>query len=167
MSGRAIRAMSVRATRAIEACLGGLGGLALLAMMAVTVIDVVGRSLLDRPLPGGFELTEILLALMIFLGLPLVSMRGGHVTITLIDAWFAPGAARLRDGAIALVCATICGGIAWRLWVLGERLLSYGDVFDFLPLSKAVIAFPMRILAAVAALLLVVRAFKSQAVPRP
>ena len=84
--------MSARASRAIEACLGGLGGLALLAMMAVTVIDVAGRGLLDRPLPGGFELTEILLALMIFLGLPLVSMRGGHVTITLTDPWFVPRA---------------------------------------------------------------------------
>ena len=158
--------MSARASRAIEVCLGGLGGLALLAMMAVTVIDVAGRSLLDRPLPGGFELTEILLALMIFLGLPLVSMRGGHVTITLADSWFAPRAARLRDRVIALGCATICGVIAWRLWVLGDRFLSYGDVFEFLPLSKAAIAFPMSVLAAVAAILLVVRAFNAQDAPR-
>ena len=136
-------------------------------MMAVTVLDVTGRSLFDRPLPGGFELTEILLALMIFLGLPLVSMRGGHVTITLTDSWFAPSAARLRDRAIALACATICGVIAWRLWMLGDRLTSYGDVFDFLPLSKLAIAFPMSVLAAVAALLIVLRACRAEVAPRP
>lgn len=150
-------------TRLIAASLSGLGGLALLAMVAVTVVDVAGRSVLDRPLNGGFELTEILLALLIFTGLPLVSLRGGHVTITLTDRWFGPRAARARDGVIGILCAVICGVIAWRLWMLGHRLANYGDTFDFLPLSKAAIAYPMSGLAGLTAALLIVRAVA----PRP
>jgi TRAP-type C4-dicarboxylate transport system permease small subunit len=146
--------------RRIDGWLGGLGGAVLLAMMTVTVIDVVGRYVLAQPLPGAFDLTKIFLALLIFLGLPLVSSRGGHVTITLTDAWFPPRLAQARDWAVALLCAAICGVIAWRLWVLGGRLLSYGDVFDFIHVPKAYIAYPMSVLAGLSAPLILARAVR-------
>jgi len=42
-------------------------------MMVLTFVDVVGRYLLNRPLRGAFELTELGLVVLIFAGLPLVS----------------------------------------------------------------------------------------------
>ncbi|MDW8469595.1 MAG: TRAP transporter small permease subunit [Burkholderiales bacterium] len=51
----------------------------LFAMMALTCVDVVGRYLLTRPVPGALEIIEILVAATVFLALPLVTLREEHV----------------------------------------------------------------------------------------
>ena len=40
-------------------------------MMVVTTIDVIGRDVFNLPLFGAFEMTEILMGLVIFAGMPL------------------------------------------------------------------------------------------------
>lgn len=137
--------------------LGGLAAIVLFAMMALTVVDVAGRYLFARPVPGAFELTQILLALLIFTGLPLVSARNGHVTISLADRWFGARAGKIRDRAVALLCALVAGVIAWRLWVLAGRLGDYGDIFEFIGLPKAPLAYAMSGLAAATAVVLIAR----------
>ena len=48
----------------------------LFAMMVLTTVDVVARYVFNRPLRGAFEITELLLVVLIFAGLPLVSLAG-------------------------------------------------------------------------------------------
>ena len=60
-----------RAGRILEA----IGGAMILAMMVVTAIDVAGRYFLNRPIGGAFEVTEILMGLVIFAGMPLATAR--------------------------------------------------------------------------------------------
>ncbi len=59
--------------------------LVLFAMMVLTCVDVVGRYFLSRPIFGAFEITEMLLAALIFAGLPLVTLRNEHVTVDVLD----------------------------------------------------------------------------------
>ena len=47
---------------ALQTVLGVTSGTVLFLMMAITAVDVAGRYLFNQPLPGGFELTELLLA---------------------------------------------------------------------------------------------------------
>ena len=143
---------------AIERALSFIAAVLLFSMMLLTVTDVAGRYLLSRPLPGAFELTQLLLAWLIFAGLPVVSARNGHVSIGLLDRFFAGGRARAANVVIDLVGAGVTGLIAWRLWALAARMGEYGDRFAFLPLSKAVVAYPMSFLAAITALVLLVKA---------
>ena len=83
--------------------LGALAALVLFAMMTLTCADVIGRYFFSQPIFGGFELTEMLLAAMIFLGLPLVTLRNEHITVDVLDSitpdWLFRRAARrgLRD----------------------------------------------------------------------
>jgi TRAP-type C4-dicarboxylate transport system permease small subunit len=139
---------------------GGVAAALLFAMMLLTVLDVAGRYLLAAPVPGAFELTQVLLALIIFAGLPLVSARDGHVTITIADRWFGPRAGAVRDRLVALVGCTVSGVIAWRLWVLAGRLAEYGDEFEFIGVPRAVVAYPMSALAGVSALVLLAKAVR-------
>ena len=132
----------------------------LFAMMAVTLIDVAGRDLLARPLPGAFELTEVLVALVVFAGLPLVSSKGQHVAASLIDRRLPPRALRLRARLVAALGAAILAVIAWRLWVLAARLAEYGDTFEFIGLPQFLLAYAMAVLAAVAALAMAPAAFR-------
>ena len=59
--------------RRVEGLLGVAASLILLAMMLLTFVDVVARYVLNRPVRGAFEVTELLLLVLIFAGLPLVS----------------------------------------------------------------------------------------------
>ncbi len=137
---------------------GWIAAALVFAMMALTVADVAGRYLFNSPVPGAFELTQVMLALTIFAGLPLVSWRHGHVTITLTDRWFPPALANLRDRLLAGVCALVAAVMAWRLWILAGRQAEYGDRFEFLGVAHAAISSPMSVMAGLCALALLLRA---------
>ena len=59
--------------------------LLLLAMVALTFVDVIGRRIVGRPVYGAHDITEHLMALVVFAGLPLVTAAGAHLTIDLLD----------------------------------------------------------------------------------
>lgn len=142
----------------LERALRVIAAVLLFSMMALTITDVAGRYLFSHPIPGAFELTQLLLAWLIFAGLPTVSARGGHISIGLLDRFFVGRLGRAANILIDLVGAGVTGLIAWRLWVLATRMGEYGDRFAFLPLSKAVVAYPMSLLAAVTVLALLAKA---------
>ncbi len=57
--------------RDADAILGVAASVVLLAMMLLTVVDVVARNGFSRPVRGAFEVTELMLLVLIFAGLPL------------------------------------------------------------------------------------------------
>ena len=79
------------ATSPLRAVAGGL----LFAMMTLTFVDVVLRYFFNAPIKGGFEVTELMMAVLIFAGLPLVSRKNEHVTIDAFDRFF-PARVRAR-----------------------------------------------------------------------
>ena len=56
------------------------------ASIVGTLVDVGGRKVLSASVPGSLELTELLMVVVIFAGLPLVSLRGEHVVFDSLDA---------------------------------------------------------------------------------
>ena len=54
---------------------GAIAALALFAIMVLTLVDVSGRKAISTSVPGSLELTELLMVVVIFAGLPLVSLR--------------------------------------------------------------------------------------------
>lgn len=108
--------------RGLEVCSIAL----LLGLMTVTGLDVIGRYFLNAPLKGAFELTEVLLAALVFTALPLVSRAGEHVDVDIATS-FLP--ARLQH-ALSLVIAILCAGtllfFAWRLGLLSQAQASDG-----------------------------------------
>jgi TRAP-type C4-dicarboxylate transport system permease small subunit len=140
-----------RALRFAETWLGVLVAFLLFAMMLVTVVDVVGRYFFSQPLAGAYELTEIMLALSVFIGLPLICLREEHVALTLLIDRMPHRLRALHAGVVALIGAGILGIVAWQLIDHSRRLASYGDVTTFLRWPKAPIGYLMAVFAALAA----------------
>lgn len=67
--------------RAVETAMS----VCLMAMVALTFADVIGRRILGAPIYGAHDITEHLMALVVFCGLPLVTAAGAHLTIDLFD----------------------------------------------------------------------------------
>lgn len=132
---------------------------ALLAVMTVlTVIDVFGRYVLSRPLPGAAEVIEIMMALLVYIALPVVSQRNAHVSVGLLADALPPRAIAAVDVLVRLLCAAILGVIAWRLWVYAGKLTR--DVTEYLRIPQSPMVYVLSILMAVAALVEVYRAFR-------
>jgi TRAP-type C4-dicarboxylate transport system permease small subunit len=107
--------------------LGGLAALVLFLMMLLTFVDVISRYVFNSPIPGAFEITEMMMATLIFAGLPLVSARMEHITIDLFDPLVPQMLRGLRDALISLMGAVMIGALSWRMWIKAEETREYGD----------------------------------------
>jgi len=123
--------------------LGVLASLVLFAMMALTFVDVVGRYFFNTPAPGGFEVTEVMMAVLIFAGLPLVTARGEMVTVDLFDKVIPAAVRHVRDGIVSLLCAAMLFVLAWSLKDKGIEAAEYGDVTMVLGLPLAPVIYFM------------------------
>lgn len=87
------------------------------AMVALTFVDVLGRRLLNMPVFGANDITEHLMAVIIFSGLPLLTARRGHLSIDLLDHWLLRPQWRMWHKAVDVLIAAVLGLIAWEYFV--------------------------------------------------
>ena len=118
-----------------DAVLGIAASALLFCMMVLTFFDVVGRYLLNRPIRGAFEITELILLVLIFAGLPLVSHGDEHVTMDFIDRMLPR---RALDVLVRVVHALVAGlffFLTWQMWIKASRIAGYGDTTDVLRIA--------------------------------
>jgi TRAP-type C4-dicarboxylate transport system permease small subunit len=92
-----------------------IGGFVLVAMMLMSLVSIFGRAVLNKPLPGDYELVQLGCAVAVAAFLPFCQMRGGHV---LVDFFTANARASVRatlDTLGALLLAVAAAVFAWRL----------------------------------------------------
>jgi TRAP-type C4-dicarboxylate transport system permease small subunit len=118
--------------RRVEALLGVVASVILLAMMLLTFVDVVARYVFSRPLRGAFEITELMLLVLIFAGLPLVSFTDEHALMDFIDRLLPLRAQRALESLVQAVCAVIMFLLAWQVWLKANRIWGYRDSTDVL-----------------------------------
>jgi TRAP-type C4-dicarboxylate transport system permease small subunit len=139
--------------RHLERWLGWLAGGSLFGMMLLTFVDVLGRKLLDRSIPGSLEVTELLMLAVIFVGLPLTSLRGEHVIFDLLDH-LLPAPLQKIQGALAnLMCAALLAGAAWMVFVRAARTVTQGDTTAQLQLSLAPFYYAAGVMLALTAVM--------------
>jgi TRAP-type C4-dicarboxylate transport system permease small subunit len=142
----------MRPRKIIETCCSLLAALALFAIMGLTLFDVSGRKLLSASIPGSLEITELLMVVVIFAGLPLVSLRGEHVVFDSFDAFVPAGLIRTLRALIDGLCALGLGWVGWLMWVKGSQMLEYGDKTQQLGLTLGYFVHLMSVLLFVVAL---------------
>jgi TRAP-type C4-dicarboxylate transport system permease small subunit len=118
--------------RRVEALLGVAASAILMGMMLLTVVDVVARYVFSRPLRGAFEVTELMLLVLIFAGLPLVSFTDEHAVMDFIDRVLGAGALRGLQRLVQAVSAAFMFLLAWLVWLKADRVWAYRDSTDVL-----------------------------------
>ena len=139
--------------------LGVAASLILFCMMMLTFVDVVLRYVFNRPLAGGFEVTELLLLVLIFAGLPLVTHANEHVTMDLIDRWLGARARALLGRVMELASAALMFGLTWLMWLRAARVAGYGDTTDVLRIAVAPFVYFMVAMILLSGLIHLWRAF--------
>jgi len=118
--------------RHADVLLGVAASVILFGMMALTFVDVVARYVFSRPIRGAFEVTELMLLVLIFAGLPLVSFADEHALMDFIDRLLGPRARRGLQAAVQALCAASMLGLAWLMWLKAGRISAYRDATDVL-----------------------------------
>jgi TRAP-type C4-dicarboxylate transport system permease small subunit len=145
--------------RLADAVLGIAASILLTLMMALTFVDVVARYLLNRPIRGGFELTELLLLVLIFAGLPLVSHADEHVTMDFIDRILPAAALRVLVRLVHLACAALMFFLCWQVWIKAGKISGYGDTTDVLRVAVGPFVYFMAVMVALTGVVHVFKIF--------
>lgn len=121
----------------IERGVGLLLVLLLSAMVALTFTDVVGRRLFNTPVFGAHDLTEHLMALIIFAGLPLLTARRGHLSVDLFDRWLLQPGWRPWHKLVDVLIAAVLGLIAWEYTLAVPEAQAINEVSPALTIPRA------------------------------
>lgn len=108
------------------------GGLFLL--MLLTCADVGGRYLFNNAVDGAVEMTQIGLAIIVFAEMPVVTWRGSHIFVDLLDQILGEKLVRILSVFAALTISTSFYFVAVRIWELAERQLRRGVTTEYLEL---------------------------------
>ncbi|WP_291934435.1 TRAP transporter small permease subunit [Limnohabitans sp.] len=103
----------------------------LAAMAAVAFLDVVLR-IAGRPITGAYELTALLMGLLVYATLPLVTAQDDHVRAGILQMWrSAPKGLEhvLRELRKILSCLAL----AYLAWALFQYMLRVGAAGDRAP----------------------------------
>ena len=138
--------------RTLEALCGALAAAALFGIMWLTLFDVGGRKLVSSSVPGSLELTEMMMVLVVFAGLPLVSLRGEHVVFDSLDPLLEHWVRRAQGFVVELLCAAALAGVAWLMWVKAGNMIDYGDTSAQLKIPQGPFVYLMSVLCALTAL---------------
>jgi TRAP-type C4-dicarboxylate transport system permease small subunit len=130
-------------------------------MMVVTTIDVIGRDFFNLPLFGAFEMTEILMGLVIFAGMPLTTAAREHITVNFLESVVSPRVRCFQAALGDVLCAAVAGVMAWRIYARGLDLIAAHETTMMLGVGRGYIAIAMGLLMAVAALVFVWNALRA------
>lgn len=125
----------------------------LFLMIALTFADVLGRKLFSRPVYGAHDLTEHLMALIVFSGLPLLTAQRGHLCVDLFDRFLAHPRLRWWHHTIAFAMAATLFVIAWQYGVAALDAVKIREISQELSIPRGWIYWFMAASAALSGLL--------------
>jgi TRAP-type transport system small permease protein len=139
--------------RQLERWLGLAAAASLFSMMALTFVDVFSRKFLGFSIRGSLELTELLMLAVIFMGLPLASLKGEHVFFDLLDHLLPERLRRLQAAIANTICVVILSGAAWLVWQRAGRTVLMGDTTAQLQIGIGPFHYSAAVLLALTALM--------------
>jgi TRAP-type C4-dicarboxylate transport system permease small subunit len=121
-----------------------VGGVILVALVPLIVLDVALRYVLNAPLRGAFELTQLAMVGVAFLGLGEAQARAEHITIDLLHERLGALSRRLLNRFARIASFLVTLAIGWQLIVYATRLRADHEV-------SGVLGIPLFLVVGVAA----------------
>lgn len=119
------------------------GGALLCGLTLLSVISILGRSILARPLPGDYEIAQLVGGTSVALFLPYCQMRGGNVLVDFFTTGVRARTRDLLDVFGSLVVALIAVTMTWRTFVGMVDLRGTGELTMILGIPTWIAYVPM------------------------
>jgi tripartite ATP-independent transporter DctM subunit len=108
------------------------GRIVLAAMVIMITADVILRYAFNRPIKGSFELIELMLVVITFMGLAYTQLKRGHVSVTLITEKLTSRTVAILESATYLLCLMITIFITWQSVIRAGIVKEEGTASDLL-----------------------------------
>jgi len=109
-----------------------IAAVTLFFLMFLTCADVFGRYFLDNSIDGTTELTEVGIAILVFAEMPVITWRGGHVVVDILDRMMGYTLIKVLGLLSALFISTSMYFLAVRVYELASRSFRRGEVTEYL-----------------------------------
>ena len=96
---------------------GNIGASVIVLMMLLTVSDVVGRRFFNKPVSGAYELSELMLVIVVFFTLAHCEFLRSNITIQLVVSRLRQRAQDVIDSIMYIFFLVTFGLLTWRLWL--------------------------------------------------
>ena len=120
----------------ISQIVAAAGGMILIVVVLLTVTSIVGRALLNKPLPGDFELVQLGCAIAIFAFLPYCQITRGNVVVDFFTAKAPAKMTAILAMVGDLLYMFIAVVVTWRLAVGALDFFVFGEETMVLQLPK-------------------------------
>ncbi|MCV0424009.1 MAG: TRAP transporter small permease [Roseibium sp.] len=111
------------------------------AMIGLTCVDVIARYVFNSPVSGAYELTQLLLASLIFLALPLTTAAGEHIEVELLDGLKSHFLKRIGTALAGITTVAVFAIIAIELLEHADKLQRREQVTDSLEIPLYLIGW--------------------------
>ena len=91
------------------------------------------------------------MVVVIFAGLPLVSLKGEHVVFDSLDPLLPAWLKRVQRALVDAACAAALLGLTWLMWTKGSQMIEYNDQTAQLHMPLGPFVWVMSVLCAVTA----------------
>jgi TRAP-type C4-dicarboxylate transport system permease small subunit len=91
------------------------GGVITLVAIAITLVSVIGRYGFGAPVPGDYELVELVCAVGIFLFFPYAHATSSNIVVEFFTVRFPPRHKRVLDLIHDAIFTGVAALLAWRL----------------------------------------------------
>jgi len=109
-----------------------IAAVTLFLLMLLTCADVFGRYFLDNAVDGTTELTEMGIAILVFAEMPVITWRGGHVVVDILDKMMGSAMIKALGLLAAFLMSTSLYFLAVRIYELASRSLRRDEVTEYL-----------------------------------
>jgi TRAP-type transport system small permease protein len=100
-----------------------------------------------------------LLLVLIFAGLPLVSLADEHAVMDFVDRVLGGSARRALVGAVQMLSALLMFLLAWLTWLKADRIWAYRDATDVLRIVYGPFVYFMAVMLGLAGLIHLYKVF--------
>ncbi|MGZ3494786.1 MAG: TRAP transporter small permease [Thermodesulfobacteriota bacterium] len=124
----------------VSKILSYIGAVALTFMMLLTVADVILRAG-GRPILGTYEIVAFSLAIVIGFTIPQVSLDRGHVLMEIVLDKVSKRSKTILNTFTRLLCIILFAIVGYNLFLIGNELITSGEVSSTLKLPFYPIAY--------------------------
>jgi TRAP-type transport system small permease protein len=141
-------------------------GVALLGLLGLVIFDVVMRYVLRLPFLGAYEMSELLMVLIVFLALPYCAATGGHVAVDVLAPILDRPGFRWLNVLTHLAGALLMAVIAWQGMLYAFGSAARGEATNMLGIPKQPFELVTAACAALFAIVLLVQAWRTLRPPK-
>ena len=116
-----------RANGRVTLWLAHIASAALAVIAAVTFFDVVGRYFFNAPFAFTVELTQMMMALVVFFGVGIVTHEDAHISADVVTLRLPPRWRAVSAFVMNLLSLAFLAVLVLRLWRHAEFLYGKGD----------------------------------------